>query len=453
MNTSLSFSKLATALALAGFLSTGSAQTNSAGQDALIQKLDALQQELNRMKAELNELKNAQTKTDATAQKATVTAQEAKQESVAAAAAIGTGLKSTEGPATVLTGYGELNYNRYRNSAAAIKKGAPETRADARRIVLGVRHRFNDDTKFVGEFEFEHGVTSASDQGEVAIEQAYIEHRLRPNLSVRGGLFLVPLGFLNERHEPTAYYGVERNFVETAIIPSTWREGGVMMIGNTDSGFEWKAGLTTGFDLNKWDSSSRDGKISPLASVHQELSLAKSKNLSVLAALDWRGMPGLTVGGGIFTGKAGHSQLLGGANPTITIWDLHARWTPGKWDLSALYAAGSISGTSNLNIPFASDPTPIPSRFDGGYVQAAYHLWQNGNKRFSPFARLEKVNTAAAYALFPAGLGRAPDPNEVITTVGASYIFAPGVVLKADLQQFKLNKTMNRFNLGLGYSF
>ena len=64
MNTSLSLSKLATALALAGFLSTAGAQTNSAAQDALIQKLDALQQELNRMKAELSELKNAQTKTD-----------------------------------------------------------------------------------------------------------------------------------------------------------------------------------------------------------------------------------------------------------------------------------------------------------------------------------------------------------------------------------------------------
>ena len=453
----LRFTRIAAGLLAAGYLNAAVAQTPSTSpttpqtpQAALLQRLDAMQQEMAKLRAEITELKSAQTKTEATAQQANAAAQEVKQDVASSAAS-----KPSGGPSTVVTGYGEINYNRYNNSTNAIRFfGAPDTQADARRVVLGVQHRFNEKTKFVGEFEWEHAVTSASDRGEAAIEQAYIEHQFTPNVAVRAGLFLVPLGLLNERHEPAAYYGVERNVVETAIIPSTWREGGVMAIGTFGNGFTVQGGITTGFDLSKWDSTSRDGKQSPLASIHQELSFAKAKNLSVIGALDWRGMPGLTVGGAIFTGKAGHGQLfLTGANPTITIWDLHARWTPGKWDLAAVYANGTISNTSSLNIPFVSDATPIPSRFFGGYVQAAYHVWQSGEARLSPFVRFERVNTAASYAALPNGLGRAADKTETIATIGASYQFAPSVVFKADVQRFTLNKTNNRFNLGLGWSF
>ena len=449
----IQLTRLAAALLSAGCLSAALAQTAPATptqQEAMLQRLDAMTQEMSKLRAEITELKSAQTKTEATAQTANAAAQEVKQEVATSAAS-----KPAGGPSTVVTGYGEINYNRYNNSTNAIRFfGAPDTQADARRVVLGVQHRFNDKTKFVGEFEWEHAVTSASDRGEAAIEQAFIEHQVTPNVAVRAGLFLVPMGLLNERHEPASYYGVERNVVETAIIPSTWREGGLLAIGTFGNGFTVQGGITTGFDLSKWDSTSREGKESPLGSIHQELSFAKAKNLSVIGALDWRGVPGLTVGGAFFTGKAGHGQLfLTGANPTVTIWDLHARWTPGKWDFSAVYANGTIRNTTSLNIPLASDPTPIPSRFFGAYVQAAYHLWQSGEARLSPFARFERVNTAAGYATLPSGLGRAADKTETIATIGASYRFAPSVVLKADVQRFTLNKTNNRFNLGLGWSF
>ena len=69
----------------------------------------------------------------------------------------------------------------------------------------------------------------------------------------------MPAGLLNENHEPTAFYGVERNFVETAIIPSTWREGGVQIVGNFENGLTAQAGITTSFDLNKWDATSTEG--------------------------------------------------------------------------------------------------------------------------------------------------------------------------------------------------
>ena len=423
------------------------AQAQTASPDALMQKIEAMANELARLQAEVAQLKSAQTKTEATALQASTQAQAASATAQATSTALaGSGLKLPGGTATVLTGYGEINYNRYTKNSAA-------NQIDLRRSVLGVQHRFDDKTKFVGEFEWEHAVVSSGDRGEAAIEQAYVEHQLTPKLAVRGGLFLVPAGLINESHEPSAFYGVERNFVETAIIPSTWREVGAMLIGNTDNGITYKAGFATGFDLSKWDSKAGDGKESPLSSIHQEGQFAKAKNISLFGAVDWRGMPGLLVGASVFSGKAGHGALSGDADPSITLWDAHVRWTPGKWDLSAVYAAGSISGLGKYNTAFAGDPTPIPSKFDGGYVQVAYKLWSSGDYQLKPFARYERYNTAKSYEGFPAGLGRAADPYERIVTVGANFHVSPNVVVKTDYQVFAVNKDYNRFNVGLGWSF
>src|SRR5581483_693565 len=114
------------------------------------------------------------------------------------------------------------------------------------------------------ELEVEHAVSSADDSGEVEVEQAWIERQLNDSTYAKLGLFLIPSGMLNESHEPTRYYGVFRNFVETAIIPSTWRELGASIEGNTASGVRWDVGLTTGSDLSKWDATSSEGIESPL---------------------------------------------------------------------------------------------------------------------------------------------------------------------------------------------
>src|SRR5438270_5068794 len=169
---------------------------------------------------------------------------------------------------TTLFSYGEIGYSRPRHDAN-------DTQADLVRAVIGFGHRFDEKTRVYGEFEWEHAVTSGSDKGEAAVEQLYVERRLTDQFGARSGLVLIPLGFLNESHEPTAYYGVFRNFVETAIIPTTWREGGVALFGNTEAGLNWNGGVTTGFDLSKWDPTSNDGRESPLGSIHQELSLAR----------------------------------------------------------------------------------------------------------------------------------------------------------------------------------
>ena len=358
-----------------------------------------------------------------------------------------TALAAAAVASTVFTGYGEVNYNRPARNASGAQ-------TDLRRAVIGIQHRFDEKTKVVAEFEWEHGVVSAEDQGESEIEQLYVEREFNNGLRGKAGLFLMPVGLLNQNHEPTAYYGVERNFVETAIIPTTWREAGLGLSGEFGDGFTWDTGLTTGFDLTKWDAASSEGRESPLGAIHQEGQLAKSRDLQLHGALNWRGYPGLLVGGSVFTGKAGHATTDFAANDArVTLAELHTRYTPGAWDLSALWAYGRISNTEALNATFAGNPTPVPSSFAGWYLQAAYKLWENADYALSPFARFESFDTARTYASQPAGLGVPTTPYERVATVGANLMVGQGVVLKADYQKFREDKSRDRVNLGVGFSY
>lgn len=352
---------------------------------------------------------------------------------------------------TTFFGYGEVNYNRpFRDQS--------QTQFDVRRAVIGIAHQASERTRIVGEFEFEHAIASATDQGEAEVEQLYVEHRVNDNTNVKGGLFLIPLGFLNLNHEPTAYYGVERNFVETAIIPSTWREVGVSTFGVTDAGLRWDVGITSGFDLNKWDGTTTEGRESTLGAIHQEGQLAKGKDPALYGALSWRGTPGLDVGAGLFTGKASHGSKVVGSpgyyapDARVTLWDAHVRWTPGKWDLAALYARGSITDTASYNVMIPGQ-SYVPKSFFGWYTQAAYRLWQGGEYQLSPFARYEVFNTAASFAALPAGYDTTADRDEKVVTAGANLQVGDNVVLKADVQRFQVDRTRDRLNLGLGYQF
>ena len=426
-----------------------------ADEAALLQRIEKLAAELEAMKAELaaNKQKTesvaktqqqlSATVAENTAAISTATAQPATDARAVAMSESG----SASGPQTTISSYGEINYTRPRQANS-------QAQTDVARAVIGLTHRFDEKTKMVAEFEWEHAVTSKDDQGESEVEQLYVEHELREGLSAKAGLFLMPVGLLNTNHEPTAYYGVHRNFVETAIIPSTWREAGFGLTGTHDNGLTWDLGLTTGFDINKWDGTSTDGAESPLGSIHQEGQLAKSRDLSMHAAVNWRGVPGLLVGGSVFTGKAGQGTKDSVANDSrVTLWDMHARYNPGKLDVSALYTRGTITGVGALNQTLAGQITPVPSSFYGWYVQSAYQVWKTDHYSLTPFVRFERFNTAQSYTDMPQGLGLTPAADQKVSTIGANFRIGEGVVLKADYQKFQQDSSLDRYNLGVGYAF
>src|SRR4029077_16904540 len=147
---------------------------------------------------------------------------------------------------TNIVGYGEVGYSKFRQSGNAT--------ADLQRFVFGFNHRFDERLTLHSEGEVEHAVVSKRDEGEAEIEQAWVNYKMSDAVNFKGGLFLIPLGILNETHEPPTYYGVERTEVETRIIPPTWRELGVGVHGPLGgSGLRDDVGLTTGFDSGKVD--------------------------------------------------------------------------------------------------------------------------------------------------------------------------------------------------------
>ncbi len=342
-------------------------------------------------------------------------------------------------------GYGELNYSRPTADTSA-------TSADLARFVLGAGYQFDDKTRMNSELEVEHAVSSADDRGEVEVEQLYIEHELRQGMFARAGLILIPSGTLNESHEPTHYYGVFRNFVETAIIPSTWREGGLALQGFTSGGLRWDVGVTTGFDLSKWDATSTEGQESPLGSIHQELQLAHARDLSGFGAVNYTGIPALRIGASLFGGGASQGQP-GLPSAGVTLWEGHAQWTPGAWDLAALYAHGHISGTRQINLTLVGNQTLVPEDFFGWYLQAAYRIIDRERWSLAPFLRYERFNTGSSYANIGAGFTPGALPDHKVWTTGFNWTIAPGVVVKADYLNFQGTGDSNRFDLGLGYAF
>jgi len=342
-------------------------------------------------------------------------------------------------------GYGELSYSRPEDDA-------PATTADLARFVLGATYRFDDATRFVSELEIEHAVASAEDAGEVELEQAYVERRFNDRLFGSIGLFLMPVGLLNESHEPTRFYGVSRNLVETAIIPTTWREGGFELQGNTDGGLRWNVGISTGFNLSKWDATSAESLEKPLGSIHQELALASAGDLATFAAVNYTGIPGVRLGASLFTGDAAQDQP-GFDDNRVTLWEGHARWNPGNWDLSALYSRVHIANTGPVNITLVGNPALIPEELFGWYVEAAYRAPLRGERTIAPFARYERLNTASRYAPIGAGITSEPLDDTEALTAGLNFYIARGVVLKFDYLQFLRDDRSDRFDLGVGYQF
>lgn len=381
---------------------------------AVEQRLEGLQREIDRLKSEVSALRS----TD----------------------------RAAASDATSLFGYGEFNYNRFRDPERT-------SRADLRRFVFGIGHRFNERLSFMSEVEVEHAIVSRDDEGELEMEQAYLNYQFRDALNVKAGLFLIPLGILNETHEPPTYYGVERNEVETRIIPTTWRELGVGVHGLVGGSLRYDIGVTTGFDAGKIDDPSTG-----VRSGHQEGQLANAHDLAAYGALNYR-RPGLLVGGGVFTGNTGQNgqtnPFLRGASARLTLWDVHAKYSVAGFDLQALYAAGRLGDADRVSdavIANGGAPFAVPEQLKGWYAQAAYHVWRKGDFDLAPFVRFERFEIRqhedAANGLFQ-------DPNnlERVRTVGFNFYVHPQVVIKSDIQRYSADRSRDRLNIGLGYMF
>lgn len=315
-------------------------------------------------------------------------------------------------------GYGELHYNN---------NDEGDDEVDFHRFVLYFGHEFTDDVRFFSEVEIEHALAGDDAPGEVELEQAWIEFDLGNRHAARAGVDLIPVGILNETHEPNTFYGVERNRVESRIIPATWWAAGAKLIGRpSENGLSYELFVHEGLAMeDEADFSIRGGR--------QKTAEATANDIAATGRLKYTGVPGLELAATVQY-QSDVSQAANDGLEKGMLYEAHAIYSGGPFGLRALYAQWDIDGTAAEN--------DGRDRQFGWYVEPSFKF----HPQFGVFARY-------------AELEETEDLTEENVTVGLNYWPIEQVVLKADYQTRETDlvaggtEDADSINLGIGYVF
>ena len=322
-------------------------------------------------------------------------------------------------------GYGELHYNNLSadDSANDLKE------VDFHRFVLFASYEFSDSIRFVSELELEHSLAGEGANGEVELEQAYIEFDISDTLIARGGLMLLPLGILNETHEPPTFYGVERNDVENIIVPTTWWGAAASITARLGSGLQWDLLVHEGLQVPTSGSSAfriRSGR--------QKTSNANAKELAYTTRLRYTGVAGLELAASLQY-QNDMSQVADDGLDEGLLYTAHASWTNGLFALRALYGAWELAGD-------AVEAADADSQ-SGWYVEPSWKpCWWLGL-----YTRYEDLDGARSRDEFSQW------------EVGANFYPHEQVVIKLDYRQrehdlsAESGRDFDGFDLGIGYQF
>lgn len=319
---------------------------------------------------------------------------------------------------TTIGGYGELHYNNYEDKDAEV---------DFHRFVLFFGHEFSDTVRFFSEFELEHSIAGDGKAGEVELEQAYVEVDINEGLSSKVGLFLIPVGIINETHEPPTFYGVERNGVEKNIIPATWWEAGAAFNYKPAGGISIDVAATSGLEV-----ATTGDKAYNIRSGRQKVSKANAENLAVTSRVKYTAVTGLELAATLQY----QSDLTQGAadvdTADATLFEAHAIYQVNDFSVRALYARWDINGAEAKSLG-RDEQT-------GWYLEPSYKL-------------SEEVGVFARYAEYDNEAGTSDLSKVKSSSVGVNYFLHENVVLKADYEDLGGAADSSGFNLGFGYQF
>lgn len=341
-----------------------------------------------------------------------------------------------------ISGYMDFHFNA---------EDGTDPRLDFHRFVLLLNHSFTSRLRFVSELELEHAfVEGLVDAGELELEQAYVDFLLQRSLNLRAGMLLVPVGIINERHEPPVFNGVERPFVDTVIVPTTWFDVGFGVHGEVGNGFRYRAYAMA--PLNALEFSAEDG----LREGRQKGAEANVRNLAFTARGEYVGIRGLTLGASMWTGESSFAAPR--LDSTVRVLEADVRYQRGPFEGRAQVANVSIGDAGSLNesIQRLTGVSPnIAETLRGWYGEVGYRVWDRGAPRdLVTFIRYENFDTQ--YRM-PAGYLPLKQFDRDAWIVGVTYFPDPDIAVKADYvwmrNQSGVVRGPNSVNIGLGWWF
>ena len=337
-------------------------------------------------------------------------------------------------------GYGEMLLENFDAENESGIGGAPTTRLDFLRHILYAGYRFNDRFLFNSEIEVEHA-------NEISVEFAYVDFRASDNLTLRAGMILLPLGLVNEFHEPTVFAGAKRPETEQRILPTTWRENGAGVLGSAGI-VSFRAYVTNGLRGAGFSSAGLRGG-------RQKGGKALAANLAFSGRLDVTPIPGVVAGIGLYNGGSGQEQITlddSRFDVGTRVVEVHGQAQMRGFDLRALFAQASIdhAGETSLALGLPAG-SPVAETMQGGYLQASYNQVMTP-VALSPYARYERIDTQHRV---PGGFVRDLARDGVLRTLGIELKPIPNVAIKTDYQWVtnEAGTGRNQFNVNLGYAF
>jgi hypothetical protein len=348
-------------------------------------------------------------------------------------------LNGTASQGITVGGYAEVDYNQPEGDNGKL---------DVHRLVMFLGYKFSERVQFVAEIEYEH-------VKELYVEQAFINYSLNGKVNIRGGLMLVPMGIINEYHEPTTFNGVERPNSDKSIVPTTWREIGVGVTGKfDDASLRYQAYLFNGFASVNGDKVL--GGSNGLRNGRQKGAESTINTPTFSAKVDYYGLPGLRLGASGYFGRTQAEddvQDTLGADVGIAMFGLDARYINKRFSARAQYIHALISDANDYN---SLNDADLGSELKGWYTEAAFNLLPLAKEqKLDAFVRYEQYDTHAA--TYEAGIDRNLGYNRQEWTAGLSYHIANGAVVKADYQM--LDNAIDGYdakgqlNVGIGVWF
>jgi hypothetical protein len=302
--------------------------------------------------------------------------------------------------------------------------------------------------------EFEHsGYSDAHPEGEAIVEFAYLDFLIRKEFNIRAGQLLLPVGFINEIHEPPAVLSAARPFVERegGIIPTTWHENGVGIHGELPGRFNYRVYAVNGLNAANFNAGGiSDGR--------QDGNKANAERFALTGRLDWHPLLGSTLGFSFYRGNSvfekPYEAPMGPTTIPTTLTDFHAEYRARGWQFRALYVRTTLGQSEIAGLGPSVEASTVGTRQWGGYLEAGYDLLSRSGSRQAliPFLRWERLNLQQQVA---AGVVADPANDQTIHTAGLSWKPIPQVAVKADFSQVRngARTGRNQWDLALGYEF